>query len=47
MGENICNEDASLFGILTTIIYHDRSSLNKYVMGKLITMINILYYDII
>jgi hypothetical protein len=34
MGEKICNEDASIFSLMTTLINHDRTSLNKYVMGK-------------
>lgn len=33
MGDRICNEDASLFGMLCQVIYHDKGPFNKYVMG--------------
>ncbi len=36
MGDQICNEDASMFALLATAIYHDRTSLNKYIMGEYI-----------
>ena len=35
MGENICNEDASIFGLLAQLVNHDAGPVNKYFMGKL------------
>ena len=35
MGEKICNEDASVFGLLAQAINHDSGPINKYLMSKL------------
>ena len=34
MGDTICNEDASMFGLLAQVINHDRGPLNKFFLGK-------------
>ncbi len=34
MGDKVCNEDASLFGILCQCVYHDRGPLNEYVKNE-------------
>jgi hypothetical protein len=35
MGEKICNEDASIFGLLAQLVNHDSGPINKYFMSKL------------
>lgn len=34
MGERVCNEDASIFGVLAQLINHDRGPLNQHLMSK-------------
>lgn len=34
LGDQVCNEDASIFGILCQIMYHDKSPLNEFLMSK-------------
>ena len=34
MAEKVCNEDASLFGVICQCIYHDRGPLNQYVNSQ-------------
>ena len=34
MGDAICNEDASVFGLLAQAINHDRGPINKFFLGK-------------
>jgi hypothetical protein len=36
MGDKICNEDASIFGMMATLANHDRGPFNKYFMSRLI-----------
>lgn len=36
MGEKVCNEDASLFGGLCQIMYHDKGPLNEFLMSKIV-----------
>lgn len=35
MGDQVCNEDASMFGILCQAVYHDRGPMHTYVMGRM------------
>ena len=34
MGNTLCNEDASLFGILCQVMFNDRGVLNQYLKSK-------------
>jgi len=42
MGEQVCNEDASLFGMLCQVVFHDRGPFNTYVSSIFISNINLL-----
>ena len=33
MGDQVCNEDASIFGMVATVIDHDRGPFNQHVLG--------------
>ena len=34
MGDRVCNEDASIFGILCQIIYNDQGPLNNFIISN-------------
>ncbi len=34
MGDRVCNEDASIFGLMAQVINHDRGIFNKFVMNE-------------
>ena len=34
LGDKVCDEDAALFGMLSQLVYHDRTFLHNYLKGE-------------
>ena len=44
MGDQVCNEDASIFGHVAQLINHDRGPLNNFLMSIYVSFISNSYY---
>lgn len=44
MGDRVCNEDASLFGLLAQLVNHDKSQINKFFISKILKIKRIRYF---